>query len=90
MGVHRCTDEDWLKFSPPKKDKKERFDILQQSNTMFCLNADDLIWDGKPLSLYGSNSFTDHRRLEIRFLPCELKNVTNENSSDQCSVNMSN
>ena len=23
VGVHRCTEDDWLNFSPPKKDKKE-------------------------------------------------------------------
>ena len=89
VGVHKCTEKDWATFSPPKKDKKERIEQLKKANTMFCLNQDELQWDGNPLGLFGSNGYTMHRRLEIRFLPCQLKNVTAD-ANEKCSIDLTN
>ena len=69
VSVHKCTDEDWLKFFAPRQDKKDKIEWLQKQNTMFCLNKTELEWEGESLGLYGSTDFMKHRRLEIRFLP---------------------
>ena len=38
VKVHKCNEDDWKTFFPPKKDIKERIDQLKKEGTMFCLN----------------------------------------------------
>jgi hypothetical protein len=48
-------------------------------------------WNGKPLELYGETDVVAHRRIDINYLPCEPKQITEANKhlqKTECLVDL--
>ena len=77
VGVHLCTQADRDKFYPAANNTKIKIDKEFAKGGMYCL--DELNWKGEPLELWGKDDVSDHRRLDLNFLPCEYKQITDAN-----------
>ena len=87
VGTHKCSKEDKAKFYNPRHGQERIFEKLFESNEMFCLDSVDL----GPFELYGTQDFQKHRRLDINYLPCELKQLTKANEDlvkKECLVDL--
>ena len=68
IGVHKCTNEDYAKFSPTADQSKKMFERYR--NELYCLN--NLDTKGRPINkkLFGSSDVMINRTFVLVFSPC--------------------
>ena len=79
MGVHHCTDEDWLKFKTPSDKSKTRINLLKAYKQMLCMDDVDKAGNTTNKSLFGNGASVPHRHIELTFKPCKPEKRTREN-----------
>ena len=84
LPYHRCTDKDWVKFSPISSKSKESMQVRKTDpkKGLFCIDwTDDLFVSGEENNL-------EYQRLEFLMTPCNYIHqkwgYTEDSVSDEC------
>lgn len=65
IGVHKCTDDDMLKFYPPGKKSRKKIEAMKEKQGFNCLDSVDEKGEQINMRLFGSNDAMDNRSLGI-------------------------
>jgi len=87
LELHICTKEDFTNFYPPSKGTVDKFEILKNEESMYCINQEDANGDPIDLNIWGKNEVEHHRRLDISFMPCKPVFTTDESIPCRISEN---
>ena len=69
--MHRCSDEDLIKFNPPDNRSAGKVKALSEGKELFCLPQ-----KAQELMLFGSwRSGANYRALDIQLVPCSTRYV---------------
>ena len=83
IGLHICTEAEWLDFYAPEPTKKQTFDRLKASNQVKCLDDKDVNGVEVDYNIYGDDENQPHRRLDVTFAPC-----TKRTKENRCVMNL--
>ena len=89
IDIHKCTQEDFTKFHRPKESSRVKIEEIQKQGELLCLADRDV--KGRPFKVYGNSDVKAHRRIDLRYLPCEPVQLTEENKhlkDKECLVDL--
>ena len=66
IPMHVCTDEEFDRFSPPRKSSQGLVDWYREEKALMCLD-----WSG--IELYGEDPQDNTRTIDIMLLPCNMR-----------------
>jgi hypothetical protein len=69
--MHACNKEDLSGFYEPSKANEKSINRIKRSDTLLCVDKQDL--EGNPIDwkIWGMTEDDAHRRIDFKFMPCK-------------------
>jgi len=81
ISSHKCTKEDYAKFSDPTLADEESVNLMKEKNALFCLDENDKF--GKPIDFNVYKGGVKSRSLVLLYRPCVPRLRTPENNATE-------